>query len=159
MPFKHRNWTLFPGRNWISCLLFPLPTFDVNLFRLNSAFTLPHFDGKHIPFPARRQSAEGERQTAQVLASSFIYCIAIIIFTLSNTGHIKITKCPIIVTEKQSKAKELSTVILIELVGWAIDARVASPGHNFGNHNNLLAFTSSPQLCWWLLNFNQNFFS
>lgn len=91
----------FQGEIEFPVYFFLLPTFDVNLFRLNSTF--PHFDSKHIPFPAPDgECRRRERQTAQVLASTFIYCIAIIIFTLPNTGHIKITKCPIIVTEKQS---------------------------------------------------------
>lgn len=49
----------FQGEIEFPVYFFLLPTFDVNLFRLNSTF--PHFDSKHIPFPAPvGRSAEGE---------------------------------------------------------------------------------------------------
>jgi hypothetical protein len=68
-----------------------------------------------LPFPEHL----GENNEHLVLAVAFIYCMAIIIFTLSHKGHIKITtKRPIIVTENKTQSREkrknCRVVILIE---------------------------------------------
>lgn len=124
---------------------------NVNLLRLNSVPLRPS------PSPHRRRNNKH-----LVLAAVLFIVRAIIIFTLSHTGHIKITKCPIIATERQKAAEELSCRYLDrKAVGSSCRCSIARglpPSPQENNNNLLLSFSLPPRSLWrCLLNFNQTF--
>lgn len=126
----------FQGEIEFPVYFFLLPTFDVNLFRLNSTF--PQFDSKHIPFPAPDEVQKERTANSSSSGQQFylLYCHHYL-YTPEHRTHKNNKMSNYCYRKTEQSEGTVDGYLDRTRSGRPIIARVASPGHNFGHRNNL----------------------